>query len=432
MAKVTYFEYRPGRWVKMVDGQAVGPAKPEEVAQWQREQAAHDNIWQDVVQKAAPSQPEREAPPKSRAPLARPEDEAAIWQDVVKKAETAPKGDKAKPATAEPGGIWQDVVQRLASAPSPPKLQPQEVPPAKKPATEEPAAPLTLAEAMEVARRGKPVVIRAGKVETRGEKAAAPVQPAAVEPLKETLDQPKIEPMPKRPSQPEPTPPATPPEPTPEAKAPAKESAVKPAAKATPKAKAAAEDVTPKAVARPRPTPKPAGPAPGGKATATKERAKPPAGPAPQERRAQPRIRPTPAKTTAEAEPAAETAGLEQEAAFDRAPPAARARPAAKPRASTAARRATKPPAIAPEEAVRPAHDGEINPSYLWIVAAPTDDLLDAIRSGLARYRERFGEAAGAVLCHAADLPGLEGARLPVEVREGKTLPRRNFWIGPK
>ena len=38
MARITYHEFRPGRWVKLVDGKAVGPATEEEVAQWRREQ----------------------------------------------------------------------------------------------------------------------------------------------------------------------------------------------------------------------------------------------------------------------------------------------------------------------------------------------------------------------------------------------------------
>ena len=71
-------------------------------------------------------------------------------------------------------------------------------------------------------------------------------------------------------------------------------------------------------------------------------------------------------------------------------------------------------------------------PSYLWIVAGPLDDLASTVRSALTRYQERFNEAAGAVLCHADDFPALESAGLPVDVRQGKSVPPRNLWIGPK
>jgi len=66
------------------------------------------------------------------------------------------------------------------------------------------------------------------------------------------------------------------------------------------------------------------------------------------------------------------------------------------------------------------------------MMAGPTDDLLTTVRSGLSRYEERFNEPAGAVLCHADDLPILEQAELAVDVRQGKGVPPRNFWIGPK
>jgi hypothetical protein len=69
---------------------------------------------------------------------------------------------------------------------------------------------------------------------------------------------------------------------------------------------------------------------------------------------------------------------------------------------------------------------------YLWISAGQADDLIAAVRTGLARYQERFNHVAEVVLCHSADLPTLEGAKLPVDLREGKSLAPRNFWIGSK
>ena len=49
MAELRYLEFRPGRWVKLVDGQVVGPATPEEAAAWKRELAEQVRIWEDVV-----------------------------------------------------------------------------------------------------------------------------------------------------------------------------------------------------------------------------------------------------------------------------------------------------------------------------------------------------------------------------------------------
>jgi hypothetical protein len=66
------------------------------------------------------------------------------------------------------------------------------------------------------------------------------------------------------------------------------------------------------------------------------------------------------------------------------------------------------------------------------MVAGQSDDLLAIARAGLARYQQRFDRAAEVVLCHSEDLPALEGGKLPVDLREGKSLPRRNIWIGLK
>jgi len=49
MAELRYLEFRPGRWVKLVDGQVAGPTTPEEVAAWKRELAEQIRIWEDVV-----------------------------------------------------------------------------------------------------------------------------------------------------------------------------------------------------------------------------------------------------------------------------------------------------------------------------------------------------------------------------------------------
>ena len=49
MAELRYLEFRPGRWVKLVDGQVVGPATAEEAAAWKRELAEQVRIWEGVV-----------------------------------------------------------------------------------------------------------------------------------------------------------------------------------------------------------------------------------------------------------------------------------------------------------------------------------------------------------------------------------------------
>ena len=67
MAELRYLEFKPGRWVKLVDGQVVGPATPEEAAAWKRELAEQIRIWEDVVQHAAPAQRHRIRYPASPA-----------------------------------------------------------------------------------------------------------------------------------------------------------------------------------------------------------------------------------------------------------------------------------------------------------------------------------------------------------------------------
>jgi hypothetical protein len=49
MSRIRYLEFRPGRWVKLVDGKVIGPAMPEEVAAWKQEQAEQAQIWEDVL-----------------------------------------------------------------------------------------------------------------------------------------------------------------------------------------------------------------------------------------------------------------------------------------------------------------------------------------------------------------------------------------------
>jgi hypothetical protein len=69
---------------------------------------------------------------------------------------------------------------------------------------------------------------------------------------------------------------------------------------------------------------------------------------------------------------------------------------------------------------------------YLWIMAEPTEDLANTVRTWLPKYEERFSHPPGAVLCHADDLETLEQAKLPLEVRQAKGVPPRHVWIGPE
>jgi hypothetical protein len=71
-------------------------------------------------------------------------------------------------------------------------------------------------------------------------------------------------------------------------------------------------------------------------------------------------------------------------------------------------------------------------PSYLWLMAAPGDDLATVARNGITKYAERFSENPGAVLCHESDLESLDAAELPVDVRQRQGVPPRNVWIGPR
>jgi hypothetical protein len=71
-------------------------------------------------------------------------------------------------------------------------------------------------------------------------------------------------------------------------------------------------------------------------------------------------------------------------------------------------------------------------PVYVWVQAAPTDDLAILVRSWMDKYQERYAQPAGSVLCHEQDLATLQGAGLPLDVREGVGIQPMQFWIGPK
>ena len=113
MAKISYHEFRPGRWARLVDGKIVGPATPEEVKAWQRQRTDGQTIWEDVVDQIA-TRPELQAEhslePSAHTPTKRkPPEPGRIWEDVLKQA--APP----KPPPEEPPEVTPRVrVQRKA------------------------------------------------------------------------------------------------------------------------------------------------------------------------------------------------------------------------------------------------------------------------------------------------------------------------------
>jgi hypothetical protein len=375
MPKITYHEFRPGKWVKLVDGKAVGRATSAEVAAWKKEQVTPARIWEDVV--ATASRPPAgkvevtkrpvEAEPPAESGTASRSTEFTLWQDLVKQskltvqAEGPPKPRPHQEDTdwGDQTQIWEDVVER-AKRPGPgAERQPaQKAPILARPAPEakprpgvkaspaSPSAPAAKAADKDIASQ-KPLVaeVASPKLAERGRRktvAAKPNRKAAA-----VGKAPEAKPVPK----------AAPP--------------VKRTAKAEARARgeaASAQKVLPAAA---QPSPK------------------------------------VPAATTI------------------RRRPAKTAIP--KPRSSSAAvshRTTAKSKAPAAQE--------QPNPLYLWISAAQSDDLIAAVRTGLARYQERFNHVAEVVLCHSTDLPTLEEAKLPVDLREGKSLAPHNFWIGSK
>ncbi len=432
MPKITFNEFRPGKWVKLVDGQVVGPASAEEVAAWKREKAAPARIWEDVV--ATAPRPELGEAKKAQTSTARSQsDESTIWDDLVKRAKPSvraegppgPRPRKEDTDHAEQAEIWQDVVKRvLKPAPGPERLPAREAPASTEPAPAAKPGPAAKATPSPLATRPQ----REGTTTKRAFAAEAvsprladkpPTPAATTRPAKETpttKKAPGARPAPK-PATPArraakaekeparaPAPPekAQPAEPLSASKAPvAKPASQRPAAKTATKTRGAARAVSAK------------------KATASTRRHR------------------APIKDTL---PARLLDEIEEESAPE--VPVEEAAPQARPEVSPISGRASaglKPrgsPAMAshrtPRKARATAPPERPNQLYLWIAAGQTDDLIATVRTGLARYQERFSHAAEVVLCHSTDLPTLEGAKLPVDLREGKSLAPRNFWIGLK
>lgn len=355
MSRVTYHEFRPGHWVKLVDGKIVGRATAEEVAAWKREKAEQITIWQDVVQRVASAEPKLEVSPEVPLP-------------------------ELKKISTEPVTIWQDVLSELsratphveslheeAGAIDKAKQLPQETSEAAKP--KEVSPPL-----VRKARRKEPEKAvpsrRAVKVEsiptaqTVSDKTATTKEIAKSKPKAEGEVASDSNVMPVR----------------------APEVEERGTTKALSATRAASEQVASQPVSK-------------AKATRTSKAVAQKKGATSEDSKFAPRV--SAPQRAAPVEPATEQ----------------------QPSAKMASRQTRPSPAASKEKASQ---------LYLWIMAGAADDLVATVRSGLARYQERFQQPAEVVLCHMDDMAILEKANLPVDVRQGKGVPPRNFWIGLK
>ena len=445
MPTISYREFRPGKWVRLEDGVIVRAATAEEVAAWKQDKAAPVHIWEDVVATTsrAPSGEVKVAQPpaaKAQAPAGpsshKEAEQSTIWEDVVQRSKSSVKAASSSEPRPRPEGsaraeqtqIWQDVVkqaqktapeterQPAKQAPNPPDTAEAKPRPAGRPLPVPTFAPAKAAPSAAPpekpqgegtgARKAFAAEVAAPKLSTvrkTEEKAAQAKKTPDAKPAPRPVPPAKTESKPRRESAPAPQEvPAKPPARKAHA---TRATAKKPAARAAEKTKLAA-----------KPAPAKEKPAPSSRSQATKDRlpgrlldeiaeeeSTPVTGPVEEE---------TPRPTS---HPPSEV----------EASPRKRTEPRPRSSAAAASRRTTgKGKAGAAPE--RP------NQMYLWIVAGQTDDLIATVRTGLTRYQERFSHPAEVVLCHSVDLPTLEGARLPVDVREGKSLPPRNFWIGLK
>ena len=421
MPTIRYHEFRPGRWVKLVDGKAVGPATAEEVAAWKRELAGQAQIWEDVLKHAAPSQATASAP--EPAQTSQYEQPAAPPVSVASTTPVPPETRAtAEPTPAAPPRILR-TVEEIRAAKVAARAEVAE--PAPQSVREMQATPATVEQELQLSQ------------------PAGECPAARTEPLAETETETQ-----------------SPAQPTPEAESSlAIEAVTEPAELAAP----VHETVQPMLLAAPvEPAAMPGLKLPEQSAEAGIEPAVVTLA-VPHYAEAQELL---PEQATlhdqdaeAEPEPEEEPATVAEAAEVDEA-----AEQWEKPAEAQPAEMATEEgPEEAretePEEVALPEEDGSRayarrshstahaaaakkrafpssrdlkGPEYVWFVTAPTDDLIAAVRAGLAKYQERFSQPAGAVLCHAVDLPALEEAALGVDVRQSKGVPAHNFWIGPK
>lgn len=374
MARVTYHEFRPGHWVKLVDGEVAGPATADEVAKWRREKAEPDKIWQDVVEETTPAEAESVAPQDAVA-------DTGIWQDVVR--QVTPPSAESKPAPGTAAAKPVSTNELPAAAKAPPRKRAVEPEPSSK------------AEIAPVSKQAEPRVRR--EVEAAPAEEAVEARRAA--PAKATPVEDLAGPKPIGTPQPVSVGASMPPSgTTAEHEVRVEDAAARKVEKTEAERVLEAEAVDKVEPERGRvratvPTKKAAGPKRARAVEAVSDQN----------------------VEEMEPEPAPTVAAPAQ---------ATQAKQAPRSRRRTTRRRARAAAGAKSRKAT--------GPSYLWVMAGPADDLKGAVRGGLARYEERFNEPAGTVLCHADDLPVLEQAGLAVDLRQGKGVPPRSFWIGPK
>jgi len=352
MSKVSYLEFRPGRWVKLVDGKVVGPATPAEVAAWQQEQAAQARIWEDVLKQAATPAQQPTTPSQAATHKKEPAERPSRHIEHEHEAKTALPDQIA--------GIETPHHKATTKTETQPRVETTHPPTARAVHPTEAAKPTQIAHREELPRATKPEVTHPTKV-TKLEPTQIPSTEEATkaQPTKAQVLQPAE---------------AAKHEPAPEAK-----TAISYAEPA--KLEGETESMPSEAMTTVLPQ-------------ATEAQV-------------------TRLDELTKAEPESQTI-----------PPVkvTKYRPK-RSRTSTSARQRTAKGKRAKDITSQ---------AYLWIMADPVTDLADTVRAWLPKYEERFNKPAGVVLCHAEDLPALEKAKLPVDVRQAKGVPPRNFWIGPK
>ena len=303
---------------------------------------------------------------------------ANIWQDVLKTARPTPRrAEQRADSTAQESqqdSFWKDIVK-------PTKTRPRAQP------------------------RVAPAEDRLRGLRPRGKEDIDVAEQASI--WRDVLNQSK-----KR-VPPTPPPVTAPPAKAKEAEKPAPATVAESERAALTKVKGPEQPATPRAASKPTAA---SAPAKSEKPAKARPKARPPATekkPAP----AAPKVKPAGGLNTS-------AAGAAARPTPKPAPPGKQSKARLQPKTESASPPRRKPKAGAAAESG--------SPLYLWMVAGQSDDLLAIARAGLARYQQRFDRAAEVVLCHSEDLAALEGGKLPVDLREGKSLPRRNIWIGLK
>ncbi len=421
MTRITYHEFRPGRWVRLVDGEVVGTATRDEVEAWQRSLDAQDDIWMDVVRRAAPATPahgdQADLPRTSLSPDSaarsasgpRPADRPSPLESPPSRASTAkppvrPSVDVVEiPGLTGPAGL--PVASSRPTAARRPDADTVDIP-----GFEAPAA--TVRPPVTVTHPTPPSVPTTDDLEIPALSQRSPAAPAAPQASKTPVPQ------------------TSPPRPTtatgPTRSVPAVKQnkgadgpGVRQARPASPQ--------RPQAVQRSQPPETPLVP----------DRSLDAISALVDEVDTSPKVTPALRKPIVRAEPVpAETladeatgwgeelpeAGLDDDGAsvdLDHLTPP---RPV---RRSVSQR-------TAPSAGRGPSEGPEPGPEYVWVVAPSGDNLADVVRSWLPKYQERYSQPAAVLMCHEQDLAALQGAGLPLEVRQGRNIPPQQFWIGHK